>query len=47
MQIAAILPNQDKGKWDQEDNTSDNLLNKGEKLAWYSPAYDEVRRIPR
>lgn len=38
MRITVILPHQDSGKWDQEDNISDNLLNRGGKLAWYNPS---------
>lgn len=33
MRTAVILPNQEEGKWDQEDNMSDTFLSKGEKLA--------------
>lgn len=33
MRSAVILPNQDNGKWIQDDNRADNLLNKGGKLA--------------
>lgn len=47
MRTATILPNQDNGKWDQEDSISDNFLNRGGKLAWYSSSYVGVSLIPR